>query len=374
MLNFIVIGDIHIGKKDARILKKELDEKFIGYINDRLKKSEGQDIDMIFIAGDYFDRIIRMNETAGVLAIELMMELIELCKNNDIKLRIIKGTKTHDYNQLNMFSQMEMDNPNTLSIFDTVGSEEIKVLDKKYNILYLPEEYPTDFDHFYDQYLNVEDGKYDIIIGHGMIDFVSFVDKEEESSESPVKSAPVFKSSELMRICKGPIVFGHIHDAKEYKDKIYYTGSFSRYSFADTEDKGFYKFSYDKDKKKFNSKFIENTMAPTYVTIDIDEFQDISEDKKIDIIEEMKSKYDYIRFTSSDSASIDIVRKLSENDSNIKIKVKNNDIKEIKVDEKYRFILEKKYDVPETIQKFIKIKNDIDIDLDVVRDIIKPLE
>lgn len=371
LLNFKVIGDIHIGKKDARILRNEIYDGFIKEVEESIKNDK---LDAIFIAGDYFDRVIRMNETAGVLAIELMSDLINLCEDKKVQLRIIKGTKTHDYNQLNVFSQLQYDNPDILKIYNTVGTENMVLSNgEEYKVLYLPEEYPSDFKEFYgDLLLEVDDNEYDIIIGHGMIDFVTFVPQDDDS-ENPVKSAPIFDSKELMRVCKGPIIFGHIHDYKIHKDKIFYTGSYSRYSFADTEDKGYFNFSYDKDNdSKFTYEFVENKNVPTYVTIDVDDYKDATEEKFIDIVNELKTQYDYVRFISKDSASVDLVRKLSEQDTNVKVMLKNNKIKEIKIDEKYRFILEKKYGVAETIKKFIELKEDYDIDLKRVEEIIKP--
>ena len=64
---YVVIADIHIGKKDARRLEKELEEYFFG----KLKEMDDE-INIVFIAGDMFDRILKLNESAGVLAIEML--------------------------------------------------------------------------------------------------------------------------------------------------------------------------------------------------------------------------------------------------------------------------------------------------------------
>ena len=364
-LRFVTIADIHIGKKDTRSLEKELDKYFFDKINEIDSEKK---IDIIFIAGDLFDRILKLNESAGVLAIEFMNNLLKVADDKNILVRLLKGTRTHDFNQLNIFSDKELEYPLIFKIIQSVTVEDLSIKSKP-KVLYLPEEYPMDFNNFYDKYLEVENNYYDIIIGHGMSDFVAFT-PDEDDSENPVRSAPTFNSSKLMKICKGPIIFGHIHDNKEYKNKFYYTGSFSRYSFKDTNDKGYYLTDMDSE-GKFEMRFIQNEMAPTYVTVDMDEYENLTEEKKIDIIKELKEENDYVRFKSSDKSSIDIIKKLSENDSNVKVVYDNKNIEQVKIDEKYRFILDKEFDVDETIKRFIKLKKDKDIDLSDIQNIIK---
>lgn len=360
MNKYVVIADIHIGKKDARRLEKELEEYFFG----KLKEMD-DDINIVFIAGDMFDRILKLNESAGVLAIEFMNKLLNLAYQKNIQVRLVKGTKTHDYNQLNIFLDKELEYP---TIFKIVQQRQVEDIDGL-KVLYLPEEYPSDFNGYYDEFLEVEENTYDIIIGHGMIDFVTFV-PDEDDSENPVRSAPIFKSKQLMKISKGPIVFGHIHDKKNYKDQVYYTGSFSRYSFMDTDDKGYYIINHNIDDDEYEIEFVENEMAPTYMTIDMDKYEELTEEKKIEIINEIKNENDFVRFKSSDKSSVDIIKKLSENDSNIKVVYNNKNIEEIKIDENYLFILNKEFDVDETIQKFIKLKRSKDIELSDIKNII----
>lgn len=109
------IADIHIGKKSAERLRKELEEGFLKYIED-----EKDNLDLVTIAGDYFDRIIRFNEPAGVLALDTLDRIIETAKNGHFLVRIIQGTKSHDNNQLDVFNSYEETYPDILKIITKV--------------------------------------------------------------------------------------------------------------------------------------------------------------------------------------------------------------------------------------------------------------
>ncbi|WPH64265.1 metallophosphatase [Staphylococcus phage vB_StaM_PB50] len=361
----VAIADLHYGKKNPKKLTDELNEYFVKYIEDN------NDIDMVVISGDLFDRVIRFNEPSGKEVLEFMDRMFTLSEEKNFLLRLLKGTKTHDFNQLDVFNQNELEY-NNFKIINTLESELVKHNGKEVNLLYIPEEYPDDKKEFYNELLySVEDNTYDNIFGHGMIDFVTFV-PDEDDSENPVKSAPILESKELMRVTKGVTVYGHIHDFHEYKDKVYYCGSYSRYSFKDTEDKGFLVIENNLDEDDYNVELILNEKAPTYVTINMDQYENLTEQKKLEIINELRQENDYVRFVSTSKDDVDIIKQISSSDKNIKVQFNNKNIKEVKVDEKYQFILDDELDVPETIIKFNSIKHDKDLDLKEVKNIIDP--
>lgn len=360
----VAIADLHYGKKNPLKLTEELNNDFFNHLNNK------DNIDLIVISGDLFDRVIRFNEPSGKQVLEFMKKLLDFTSDNKIELRLLKGTKTHDFNQLEVFRQDEEEYDN-FKIITTLDEENIKVNGKEVKVLYIPEEYPDDKKEFYkDKIYNQKYNYYDLCFGHGMIDFVTFV-PDEDDSENPVKSAPIMESSELMRVVKGPVVYGHIHDFHEYKDQIYYCGSYSRYSFKDTVNKGFLDIEY-LNENDYNIKFIENSQAPTYLTVNMDEYETLSEQRKLEIINELRQENDYVRFKSSSKDDVDIIKQLSSSDKNIKVQFNNKNIKEVKIDEEYQFILDDELDVPETIVKFNDIKNDKKLDLSEVKNIIDP--
>ena len=358
-MRLVNISDIHIGKKDDMRLKEEL-EIFFDYLKDT------ENIDMITISGDLFDRVLTANEYGTTLALEFIQRLIDLYVP-EIDIRIIKGTRSHDFNQLDI-----------LKVFKEKAGSHFKIIEKNevevfngYKILYLPEEYPTDYDDFYkENLLGVEDKVYDFIIGHGMIDFIAFTGYEDDS-ENRVHGTPTHKADDLIRVTKGPIIFGHIHEKQEYKDKIYYTGSYSRYSFDTPSEKGFMVFDIDDDDpSKFKMTFIENTKAPTYAVLDIDKLNLECVDDHVKYIKELSDKYDFVKIKTGNKANLDIARALTEKDSSIKVQSVNKEKETIKVDPKYEYILKKELPLNETIRKFMNEEYDKDIDLDFISKVI----
>lgn len=358
-MRLVNISDIHIGKKDDMKLKEEL-EIFFDYLKDT------ENIDMITISGDLFDRVLTANEYGTTLALEFIQRLIDLYVS-EIDIRIIKGTRSHDFNQLDI-----------LKVFKEKAGSHFKIIEKNevevfngYKILYLPEEYPTDYDDFYkENLLGVEDKVYDFIIGHGMIDFIAFTGYEDDS-ENRVHGTPTHKADDLIRVTKGPIIFGHIHEKQEYKDKIYYTGSYSRYSFDTPSEKGFMVFDIDDDDpSNFKMTFIENTSAPTYAVLDIDKLNLEGVDDHVKYIKELSDKYDFVKIKTGNKANLDIARALTEKDSSIKVQSVNKEKETIKVDPKYEYILKKELPLNETIRKFMSEEYDKDIDIDFISKVI----
>lgn len=358
-MRLVNISDIHIGKKDDMRLKEEL-EIFFDYLKDT------ENIDMITISGDLFDRVLTANEYGTTLALEFIQRLIDLYVP-EIDIRIIKGTRSHDFNQLDILKVFK---EKSGSHFKIIEKNEVEVFNG-YKILYLPEEYPTDYDDFYkENLLGVEDKVYDFIIGHGMIDFIAFTGYEDDS-ENRVHGTPTHKADDLIRVTKGPIIFGHIHEKQEYKDKIYYTGSYSRYSFDTPSEKGFMVFDIDDDDpSKFKMTFIENTKAPTYAVLDIDKLNLEGVDDHVKYIKELSDKYDFVKIKTGNKANLDIARALTEKDSSIKVQSVNKEKETIKVDPKYEYILKKELPLNETIRKFMNEEYDKDIDLDFISKVI----
>ena len=364
-LKIIHIADIHFGKKDDIKLYDELQD----FINKIKSLSISDGIDMVCIEGDLYDRIIKFNEYSSELIVQFITSLCKLSNQYNFLFRIIKGTKTHDYNQLNVFKSFESNYP-LFKIINRVETETIEKENESFNILYLPEEYIDNIYEYYSDYFNQE---YDMILGHGMIDFVSFTGTEDENSERFVKNAPVFKAKDLMNICNGYVIFGHIHDFHEYKDKIYYCGSYSRFSFADTEDKGYIYTSVSKDSSKNIIEFYVNEKAPKYHCIDLDLYEFKSTEDKLKFINETKKNYDFIKIkTTKNEENIDILKSIVSSDNSIKMEIKNISNEDETVDTEYLFILNREYDLPTTIQKFLDLKYNKKLDLEYIKEILKP--
>ena len=254
LFNAAVIADIHFGAIKPEQLYTELKESFLDFIKDKY-------LDMIVIAGDFFNSIISLNSQSALKAFKFMRELVEICEKNEIKyVRIIEGTLSHDNLQILNFQNYESNKKVDFKVITTVREES---LSNGLNILYLPEEYMEDPISYYKDYICKPSKYYDFIFGHGMFKETSFV---KDDSESMISKAPIWDSKFLSSICKGPIFFGHIHTSQIIRKNIYYTGSFSRWVYGQEEDKGFYIFTYHMETGKYLTEFIVNKLARRFDT------------------------------------------------------------------------------------------------------------
>ena len=353
-IRMIVVSDIHFGKKDDKHLFEELQSELIPKIN--------SDLDLFVIAGDLFDRVVKLNEMTSIYVFKFIDQLVKLSKIYDFKIRILKGTKTHDFNQLQNFKGYE-DDEDRFGIAEEVCEEEIF---KGMQVLYVPEEYIENPDDYYNEYFN---NKYDMIFFHGTMDFAGFASHIKE--DKSLKHAPNFKSDQIASLVKGVAIGGHIHIKQSYNNKIYYTGSFSRFNFGESEDKGFYYVTFDPITKNTKLEFIKNTKAPEYVTINLNDLKGTLEEK-LKGIEMLKEEYENIRIdvTESEQNSNETVIEAIKNltDDSVKLKV-NNSFKEV-YDSQYDFILKKELSLEETIKKYVQMTKNKNLDVQNIKKII----
>lgn len=368
--NILNIADIHFGKKNDKKLFNDLNNNFLQQIPNIIKKYNH--LNMVIIEGDLFDRVIKMTEISANYVLKFITDLCELSNKYNFYLRIINGTKSHDNNQLNNFSHLEIKYP-LFKIIRTVFTENITVSYNKtdeieYSILYLPEEYPENYKEYYKDYLN-KNNKYDFIFGHGMIDFVSFTGNE--SIKYRLKRNETVHSVDLLNdICIYFTIFGHIHDRKNYKNKnkIMYVGSFERFSFKDQEPKGFLFTSVNPDNDKTIIEFYENKNASTYNILDLSNYNFSSTEEKLKFIKEEKNKCNYLKLIiDKNENNNDLLKGVL--DSDIKIE-SHNKLPQETIDEKYNFLINEELPFDKSIEKYIEITNDKKISTEVINKII----
>lgn len=370
------IADIHFGALKSELLFQQLEERF-------LKKIDKKRIDMIVFGGDMFHSIITMNYSTSHYVLMFMERVIELAVRNNIKyIRIIQGTMSHDNNQLNNFHIFENRTDVDFKIIHTVQREE---LSEGIKILYVPEEYLSDPNEYYEDYINPKTKKeYDFIFGHGMFKEVSFTAKNQES-EVTMSKAPVFDSKMFINACKGPVYFGHIHIKTTIREHIHYPGSFSRFKHGEEEDKGWYINIYNKNTHKYVHEFIVNNLAQEYVTITCKMDDKITPESLSAVIENVLKSADFVKckiIIDDDTDCSYLLAYMNEKyqkSQRVKLDIKNNyEFKqELKVDKaidevynKYDFLFDKGLSHEDKIQKFIKVKNDKDIPIDVIKDML----
>lgn len=355
-LRGIFVSDIHFGmNKDSDHLYLELETFLLSLIDDL-----GEELDFVIIGGDLYDKEVGMNEKAGRLASKLVLTINNKSMENNFFFGIIKGTLRHDYNQLEVFRKLELLNPN----FRIFNKTEMYSLDPEENInfLMIPEEYVEDYNEYFLNEIwtdTEEGGRYDFIFAHGTFDFAGYVSKLC-TSEKQVKNAVTFKSKQFKDLTYGATISGHIHiKTEDEENKIYYPGSFSRGAFGEESSKGFYYIEYNLNTLEAKLEFIENTLAPTYMTIDGDMLpKDLVEKTKY--LQELKETYDHIRIKSTKSIHNDedlkILQEYAEKDDDIKVEIKKLEDEETEEDKTFAFITNRELELPDTVSKYIEIK------------------
>lgn len=373
LYKLLVIGDIHFGYYPAELLYKE----FKLVINNITK-----DIDVVFIAGDYFDTKLSLSSKHSIYAIKTFCDILDKCEQTNTKLRMIRGTASHDpENQLVNLSSIAKSSKVDFKLYLTVGEEE---LFPDFNVLYVPEEYMENKDDYYKEFFNK---KYQCIIGHGMFEETNYVTNKTLN----MKKYPVFNSAFIEKICDGPIIFGHIHKSQKIRNRIMYTGSFTRSRYGEEEDKGFIISTYETENNSTDFKFIVNDKATKFDTVSILDTSEIFSlllNEQIQFIKEMISTYkkDKLRIKinipktyDNTKVFIDSVTTVFGNMENVDIVIMDNTKEETKqktkeiVDKlmlKYNFIFDKSISYEEKIQQFIYNKKGEKIDLENIRKII----
>jgi len=367
-----IIADLHFGAQSPKQLYSELETCFLDFIKDRY-------LDMIVIAGDFYNSVISLNSQTSIIAFKFMNELIKICETNGIRyVRILEGTLSHDNFQIRNFSMYEANKKVDVRIITTVRSEVLEGM----NILYIPEEYMEDPKSYYDKYFNVPKKYYDFIFGHGMFKEVSFV---SDDGENAISQAPVMDSKLIGSICKGPIFFGHIHTTTIIRNHIYYVGSYSRWVYGQEEDKGFYICVYDTDSYRYMIEFIVNRNTRRFDTVKVvlDNYNKSPEELitfvkqlkrdnlRIQLIAESGDKdFSYFisflkeYYTGKQGYKLDIVDK---REKLVKQKTEER-VKQIMTD--YNFLFDKSLPVTVKIQKYIKRKYSKDISEEFLKNLL----
>jgi hypothetical protein len=210
----------------------------------------------VAVTGDWWDKKLDMNDARAKLGVSIMIDIMNRCIQHGKQLVVLRGTYSHDLNQLNVFEEFSA-LYDKFRLVNTV--QEIKF--GPLRTLCIPEEYPQDSDEYYAEFFSK---KYDLVLGHGFFDFNCF---DSSESEKTIPQMPVFEADLFCKLA--PLtIFGHDHMHRSYLDRIWYNGSFSRLCHGEEYPKGFLYVEWDK--KKPDVHFIENELAPKYITVLLD--------------------------------------------------------------------------------------------------------
>lgn len=373
LYNILVIADLHWGAVDAARLDYEL-ESFLYFIN------EYKDIDLVVIAGDYWDDKTNLNSKTSIIGNEWAHKLKEICVENDCKVRIITGTKSHDNDQLDIFKPIEDE------YFKIIRENTLEETLKNCKILYLPDENISNDEYIKKYSDNIFNNNYiDLFFSHGNFDII-MKDLPEQETEIQSINNIIFQYEFWNGLCFGPLLSGHWHTKYDYKN-LSYVGSYSRFGFGEEDPKGFIFMSYDTNAKDYYMKFIENRLARKYNTYVIDTAVINTLDKCNEFVNKIKNIFNSdkdmkirIKIILRDSSEeidklVDYVKNFFLNNKKVSIKIQNKineERKEIiqkkqkEIFDKYDFATDKNKEESEKIRSFILMKHDVDIPIEFI--------
>jgi DNA repair exonuclease SbcCD nuclease subunit len=257
-LKYLVLSDIHLGSKNnttAEIINN-LDIFFKNYTQD----GEFSELDIIFIAGDLFDRLLDMNDDDTHLIKLWLDRFSRYCSRFDISIRILKGTPSHDWNQSAQVETIWKISRLT-GDFKYINTLYIEYMEKhNIHVLYVPDEWAGTTEETLEQVKTLmremQLKQVDIAIMHGLFNY-----------QLPGIGKASSKHDEVsyLEIVRYFINIGHIHTHSTY-ERILAQGSFDRLSHGEEEPKGGMIMIIDPDEgnKYF---FIENKGAKIFKTI-----------------------------------------------------------------------------------------------------------
>ena len=251
-MKYLVISDIHLGHRINE--SSNIDNNINMFFNKY--KAILTDINVLFIAGDSFDRLLSTCSKEYIDSINCLLRIYKWCESNNVKLRILEGTPSHDWRQCKVLNEVvkELGSKVDFKYIDDLSIEKID----GYNVLYIPDEYRDKsietMKEIKKKLLEINLKEVDICIMHGAFNY-----------QLPIALESNFIESEMEEIVKYFIHVGHIH-THTHRGKIVAQGSFDRLRFGEEEDKGAVVAEIGKDT---NWIFLPNNNAMIFKTIDL---------------------------------------------------------------------------------------------------------
>lgn len=217
-------------------------------------------LDILFFAGDVFDRLMNLPQDEVDAIQEWIADLLKLCAKHGILVRVLEGTPSHDWRQSKQFVNVN----NSLHLkanLRYVDILSIEVIDELggLSVLYVPDEWNAEAEVTRQQVtelLNIHGmDQVDIACMHGSFDY-----------QLPIESVKNHDSEAYMALVKHYIGIGHVHIRSERGNKLLAQGSFDRLSHGEESPKGHYRACISPHGNYH--WFVENKDARIYTTLD----------------------------------------------------------------------------------------------------------
>lgn len=248
---YAVTSDVHLGhpKTPTSHIIKSFKKHILNETNKKL--------DVLFISGDLFDRLLDFNSKEVQIIISFFNYLLSYCVDNNILLRVLEGTPSHDWTQsqtlvkLNEIRDIKCD----LRYHKVLDIEYIERIGKY--VLYVPDEWTNSHDELEKQIqaklIENNISQVDVAILHGQFKY-QFAGKPYHGFH--------YKEEYFLKLVRGFIHVGHYH-TYTHLDRIVANGSLERLAHGEEQPKGYVVI----EDKRYS--FIENTSAYIYKTLQV---------------------------------------------------------------------------------------------------------
>ena len=269
-LRVATISDIHLGHRnnDAPFIIKNLKaamppEFWLG-------------LDILWLAGDVFDMLLNRPHEYSMDIDMFAAWLLWEAKKYNVKVRILEGTKSHDWEQSQIFQMLNDGGKIGCDLMYVRTVDIVYEADLDINVLYIPDEWRPNPEDTYAEVLELMKAK-----GLDKVDF-AIMHGQFEYQLPPVVKAPKHDSAKYLAIVKYLIFIGHVHLFSRF-DRIIAQGSFDRLVHGEEGPKGFVKATVYLN-GDYEIEFVENVGARKFVTVECSGLE------LEDTLEEIKNK------------------------------------------------------------------------------------
>lgn len=306
-------------------------------------------LNLLFIVGDVFDRIMPVNHRDVPYIVSWIRRLLARCAALDITVIVLEGTPSHDRLQSHLFTAIN-DSAEPQDKCDLTYVKEVDIIHiPKYDIdvLCIPDEKNTSDEVTYEQVLTMMKAraieKVDFALMHGFFEF-----------QVPAGRHSRFHISDrYLDLVRYLIHIGHDHEFQQ-RGRIIVQGSPDRQRHGMETDKGFVRSRVHRD-GTYRSTFEVNEYAMVFKTIEVPEDVDTASslihdvcdalpmhshvrlagrkgNSAISAIDHFQSRYPFIRFTKKyhdeEEVEGDIID-VNETEEYVPFTIDSSNIKEV---------------------------------------------
>ena len=256
----MILGDIHLGS--TRVACDQIIRCLMWALPDNAITAA---LNILYISGDLFDRLLSFNQIDAHLAIKWVRYLLTLCKKYDIVLRVVEGTPSHDWKQNVIFETLNNDDVVTgvkgigadMRYISKVSIEYIERYD--IHVLYVPDLKIAADDMWADIQAQMK------LLSITQVDYAVIHGAFHHQLPPVMHSSPHLHSAEsFIKITKHFVLTNHIHTPSQL-DKILAGGSIERLRHGEEHPKGYIKTFVGP--KRTYAEFKVNPHATQFTTI-----------------------------------------------------------------------------------------------------------